>query len=53
MEEQPSGDFPGLSFCLIYDRLRAKEASKPEMPIHIDKKAPTKKLFFSGQRTRK
>lgn len=46
MEEQHSVDFPAFSFCLIYARLRAKEASKPEMPTGTDKKSPNKKHFF-------
>lgn len=37
-KEQQSGEFPGLSFCLIYPRFGGKEASNPDRPTGTDKK---------------
>lgn len=45
-KEQNCHEFPGLSFCLIYLKLGAEEASNQETPTDTDKKRPQKACSF-------
>lgn len=51
-KEWHGGEFPGLSFCLIYSRLGGEEANNLEMSIGTDKNITEKAALYS-QRTRK
>lgn len=49
LKEWHGSQFPKFSFCLIYPRIRAKEASNLEMWMDTDEKSQQNLAFFSHE----